>query len=86
MSPFMTGEITLRGNVLPIGGLKEKILAARRAKIKRIIIPHLNKKDLDELPKNLNQTIEIIPVEEVKEVLDIALVPYCPRNRAPSRT
>ena len=81
----MTGEITLRGNVLPIGGLKEKILAARRAKIKRIIIPRLNKKDLDELPKNLNQTIEIIPVDEVKEVLDIALVPYSPRNRAPSK-
>jgi len=81
----MTGEITLRGNVLPIGGLKEKILAARRAKIKRIIIPHLNKKDLDELPKNLNQTIEIIPVDEVKEVLDIALVRYSPRSRAPSR-
>ena len=82
----MTGEITLRGNVLPIGGLKEKILAARRAKIKRIIIPYLNKKDLDDLPKNLNRTIEIIPVDEVKEVLDIALVPYLPKNRAPSRT
>jgi ATP-dependent Lon protease len=82
----MTGEITLRGNVLPIGGLKEKILAARRAKIKRIIIPHLNKKDLDELPKNLNRTIEIIPVDEVKEVLDIALVPYLPKKRAPSKT
>jgi ATP-dependent Lon protease len=82
----MTGEITLRGNVLPIGGLKEKILAARRAKIKKIIIPHLNKKDLDELPKNLNQSIEIIPVDEVREVLDIALVRYCPRNRTPFRT
>jgi ATP-dependent Lon protease len=70
----MTGEITLRGNVLPIGGLKEKILAARRAKIKTVIIPHLNKKDLDELPKNLSQVMEIIPVEEVKQVLSIALV------------
>jgi ATP-dependent Lon protease len=70
----MTGEITLRGNVLPIGGLKEKILAARRAKIKTVIIPHLNKKDLDELPKNLSQVMEIIPVEEVKQVLNIALV------------
>jgi len=70
----MTGEITLRGNVLPIGGLKEKILAARRAKIKTVIIPHLNKKDLDELPKNLSHVMEIIPVEEVKQVLSIALV------------
>jgi ATP-dependent Lon protease len=70
----MTGEITLRGNVLPIGGLKEKILAARRAKIKTVIIPHLNKKDLDELPKNLSEVMEILPVEEVKQVLSIALV------------
>jgi ATP-dependent Lon protease len=70
----MTGEITLRGNVLPIGGLKEKILAARRAKIRTVIIPHLNKKDLDELPKNLSEVMEIIPVEEVKQVLNIALV------------
>jgi len=70
----MTGEITLRGNVLPIGGLKEKILAARRAKIRTVIIPHLNKKDVDELPKNLREVMEIIPVEEVKQVLSIALV------------
>jgi ATP-dependent Lon protease len=70
----MTGEITLRGNVLPIGGLKEKILAARRAKIRTVIIPHLNKKDLEELPKNLSEVMEIIPVEEVKQVLNIALV------------
>jgi len=77
----MTGEITLRGNVLPIGGLKEKILAARRAKIKKVIIPHLNKKDLEDLPKNLDQFMEIVPVEEVKQVLDIALVLTSRRER-----
>ena len=69
----MTGEITLRGNVLPIGGIKEKLLAAKRAKIKKVIIPHLNVKDLDELPKYLKDSLEIIPVEEVTQVFDIAL-------------
>jgi len=75
----MTGEITLTGNVLPIGGLKEKILAARRAKIKTVIIPHLNRKDLDEIPKSVRASMQIIPVEEVKQVLNIAL------SRNPSR-
>ena len=70
----MTGEITLRGNVLPIGGLKEKLLAARRAKIKTVIIPQLNVKDLEELPNYLRKTLQIIPVEEVTQVLEIALV------------
>jgi len=69
----MTGEITLSGNVLPIGGLKEKILAARRAKIKQVIIPHLNSKDLDELPRSVRASMKITPVDEVKQVLDIAL-------------
>src|SRR5262249_39330963 len=70
----MTGEITLRGNVLPIGGLKEKVLAARRAKIRTVIIPQLNEKDLHELPKNLRDAMEIVPVDEVKQVLNLALV------------
>lgn len=69
----MTGEITLSGNVLPIGGLKEKILAARRAKIKKVIIPHLNRKDLDDIPRSVRASMQIIPVEEVRQVLDIAL-------------
>jgi ATP-dependent Lon protease len=69
----MTGEITLRGNVLPIGGIKEKLLAAKRAKIKKVVIPHLNVKDLDELPKYLKDSLEIVPVEEVTQVFDIAL-------------
>ncbi|MFN8009482.1 MAG: S16 family serine protease, partial [Terriglobia bacterium] len=69
----MTGEITLRGNVLPIGGLKEKILAAHRAKIRKVIIPHLNLKDLDELPKDIRTSLQIIPVEDVTEVLKISI-------------
>jgi ATP-dependent Lon protease len=75
----MTGEITLRGNVLPIGGIKEKLLAARRAKIKKVVIPHLNVKDLDELPKYLKESLEIVPVEEVTQVFEIALTPHSRR-------
>ena len=69
----MTGEITLRGNVLPIGGLKEKILAARRAKIKKVIIPQLNLKDLDELTSDVRSSLQIIPVEDVTQVLKLAI-------------
>ena len=69
----MTGEVTLRGIVLPIGGLKEKLLAAHRAGIKKVLIPHENKKDLVEIPEVIKKNIEIIPVENVDEVLKIAL-------------
>ena len=69
----MTGEITLRGVVLPIGGLKEKLLAAHRAGIKKVIIPEENKKDLIEVPKTILETMEIIPVKNVDEVLKVAL-------------
>jgi len=69
----MTGEVTLRGHVLPIGGLKEKLLAAHRAGIKRVIIPEDNKKDLVEIPKNILDNIEITTVKSVDEVLKIAL-------------
>ncbi len=69
----MTGEITLRGLVLPIGGLKEKLLAAHRAGIKKVLIPIENKKDLIEVPKTVLDFIEIIPVKNVEEVLKIAL-------------
>ena len=69
----MTGEITLRGLVLPIGGLKEKLLAAHRAGIKKVLIPIENKKDLIEVPKTVLDFIEIIPVKNVDEVLKIAL-------------
>jgi len=70
----MTGEVTLRGRVLPIGGLKEKLLAALRGGIKTAIIPSENEKDLKELPKNILDGLKIIPVKDVEEVLKIALV------------
>ncbi len=69
----MTGEITLRGLVLPIGGLKEKLLAAHRAGIKKVLIPKENKKDLVEVPKTVLNAVEIIPVKNVDEVLKVAL-------------
>ena len=69
----MTGEITLRGLVLPIGGLKEKLLAAHRAGIKKVLIPIENKKDLVEVPKTILKSMEIIPVKNVDEVLKVAL-------------
>jgi ATP-dependent Lon protease len=70
----MTGEVTLSGRVLPIGGLKEKLLAALRGGIKTAIIPDENEKDLKEIPQNVKDGIKIIPVKHVEEVLKIALV------------
>ena len=70
----MTGEVTLRGNVLPIGGLKEKLLAALRGGIKTVLIPQENEKDLAEIPDNVKEGLEIIPVSHVSEVLARALV------------
>ncbi len=70
----MTGEVTLRGHVLPIGGLKEKLLAAHRAGIFKVIIPEENKKDLAEIPKNVLEKIKINTVKTVEEVLKIALI------------
>ncbi|MCM8772645.1 MAG: endopeptidase La [candidate division WOR-3 bacterium] len=70
----MTGEITLQGKVLKIGGLKAKILAAQRAGIKKVIIPKENDKDLVEIPKKIKESLEIIEVEDVKEVLEHALL------------
>lgn len=69
----MTGEITLRGDVLPIGGLKEKLLAAHRGGIKIVVIPHENTKDLAEIPANIKNRLDIRPVRKIDEVLDIAL-------------
>ena len=69
----MTGEITLQGRVLPIGGLKEKLLSALRGGIKTVIIPKDNEKDLEEIPDNVKNGMKIIPVSEVREVIDIAL-------------
>ncbi len=74
----MTGEISLRGKVLPIGGLKEKILAAVRAGMKTVIIPEQNKKDLEDIPKEMQKKIRIVPVKEIDEVLKLALEKFPP--------
>jgi ATP-dependent Lon protease len=73
-SVAMTGEITLRGNVLPIGGLKEKVLAAHRAKIRTVIVPALNKKDLKDIPEEIKKELDFLFVDNVKSVLEGALI------------
>ena len=70
----MTGEITLRGRVLPVGGIKEKVLAAHRAGIKTIIMPKENKRDLDEIPVNVKRNLEFVLVDHMDDVLKHAMV------------
>jgi len=74
----MTGEITLRGRILPVGGIREKVLAAHRAGIKIVLIPKLNIKDLVDVPKRTRQEIKILPIEHIDQALKIALGP--PKN------
>ena len=81
----MTGEITLRGRVLPIGGLKEKALGALRAGITTIVIPEKNKKDLSEIPANVKRKITFIPVRDMSEVLPIAIKADLKKKRTVSR-
>ncbi|MBE5801896.1 MAG: endopeptidase La [Clostridiales bacterium] len=73
-SVAMTGEVTLRGRVLPIGGLKEKLMAAYRAGVKMVLVPRENMKDLEELPQNVLEKVKVKPVDDVKQVLAQALV------------
>jgi ATP-dependent Lon protease len=75
----MTGEITLRGRVLPIGGLKEKILAAKRARLTTVILPWRNKKDLEEIPKHLLKGIQLSFADTMDDVMKVAL-----RRKAPA--
>ena len=70
----MTGEITLRGRVLPVGGLKEKALGAMRAGIRTIIVPEKNKKELSELPRYMKRRIEFVPVKQMSEVMEQAMI------------
>jgi ATP-dependent Lon protease len=71
----MTGEITLRGRVLPIGGLREKVLAAHRAGLKVVLVPEKNMKDLVDVPKKVREDLKIIPLQHMDQVLDLALAP-----------
>jgi ATP-dependent Lon protease len=71
----MTGECTLRGRVLPVGGIASKLLAAHRAGIRRIVLPHDNERDLDELPEEIRAELEISLVRDMREVLEFALEP-----------
>ena len=80
-SVAMTGEITLRGEVLPIGGLKEKLLAALRGGIQTVLIPSENERELVEIPRNIKQNLEIKPVRWIDEVLELALH-HMPRPKA----
>ena len=74
----MTGEITLRGRVLPVGGLKEKLMAAHRMHMKTVLIPKRNKKDLAELPRNVQRDLDLALVERMDEILARALLPAEP--------
>jgi ATP-dependent Lon protease len=80
----MTGEITLRGKVLPIGGVKEKVLAAHRAGVKNIVLPRDNEKDLADIPQNVLDTLDVHMVSTMDEVLKIALVEPLPARLAPA--
>ena len=71
----MTGEITLRGRVLPIGGVKEKVLGAHRAGIKHVILPKANADDVEDVPEEVREELTFHPVETLEEVLEIALLP-----------
>jgi ATP-dependent Lon protease len=82
----MTGEITLRGRILPVGGIREKALAARRAGIKTFIMPTKNESDLDQIPKKLRQDLEFVLVDRMQQVLDIALLPQPPKLQKRRRT
>ena len=87
----MTGELTLRGRVLPIGGLKEKLTAAARAGVKTVLVPGRNQSDIVEVPDEVKQLLEIIPVETIDQVLEHALLeprvtkPVAVRSRRSSR-
>jgi ATP-dependent Lon protease len=81
----MTGEITLRGRVLPIGGLKEKVLAAHRAGLRRILLPRDNRKDLDDIPAHVRRQMTFTPVEHMDQVLNAALKREVRRERSEVR-
>ena len=71
----MTGELTLRGRVLPVGGLKEKLLAAARSKIHTVVVPEGNWRELEEIPRHVRARVKLVPVRTMDEVLNVALAP-----------
>jgi ATP-dependent Lon protease len=77
----MTGEVTLRGRVLPIGGLREKVLAAHRAGIREVILPGENSKDLEDIPDNVRSEMTFHLVRQVDEVLNLALLPASKKGK-----
>jgi ATP-dependent Lon protease len=81
----MTGEITLRGRILPVGGVREKVLAAHRAGLKTVLLPKRSLKDLIEIPKRVKSDMKLIPVEHMDEVLNIALAPAEPKAAKPKK-
>jgi ATP-dependent Lon protease len=81
----MTGEVTLQGRVLPIGGVKQKVLAAHRAGITEVILPKRNEGDLDDVPEKVREEIAFYPVETVDEVLALALEPEVDERQADER-
>ena len=82
----MTGEVTLRGQVLPVGGIKEKVLAAHRSGLKTVILPQRNDADLEELPEEVRQAMKFVFVETVDDVLKAALEPAPRPKRKPKTT
>jgi len=82
----MTGEITLRGEVLPVGGIKEKVLAAHRAKIRTVILPALNKRDLEDINEEIRKEMKFILADDVLGVLKAALIEGKPKVERKSRT
>src|SRR5699024_2476987 len=77
----MTGEVTLRGKVLPVGGIKEKVLAARRAGVRNVVLPKVNAKDLKDVPKEALHDLKIYPVENMQQVMDLVLLDPPPEGR-----
>jgi ATP-dependent Lon protease len=77
----MTGEVTLRGRVMPIGGVKMKVLAAHRAGLTSVILPRKNERDLDDLPDEIRQAMTFIPVEQIDQALEVALAAKKRRKR-----
>jgi ATP-dependent Lon protease len=76
----MTGEITLRGRVLPVGGIKEKLLAAHRMGIKKVLLPYENEKDLEDIPDKIKKKMEFVLVKSLDQVLEHALAPKGDEN------